>query len=251
MTLDTSKVLQVLEAAWRMNEPSDVWLKRVVIAAHEALPADLGTIGVICETQGSSPSARALQPYAHCLREEFYPLLPKLADFATTTNQLRRDFACRRPVATFSSFRCYSQLLEIIGPAQIADVLVIFVGVILGESLSVATVHRQRRYVDEQEMKLLVALSEQLEKAFLCHRVSRAEGASSDRVAAALLPSETTDCDRACELLALGLDYKEIAEALETSDDVARRHIFKAMKACGVHSKEELIVALLSGWRRP
>lgn len=53
--------------------------------------------------------------------------------------------------------------------------------------------------------------------------------------------------DRCADLLALGLDTKDIAVALEISVDAARKHISNAMKRLGASCRQELIESRMRG----
>jgi DNA-binding CsgD family transcriptional regulator len=244
-------VLRLLAEAWQTQRPAAEWLRGVVEAVEPLLAPELGAVGAIVEAGQDQTKQLSVVPYARNLPHDLFPLIERLVTFSRSGNDMRRNFASRAPVMTFSEFTCYNTLKQMLAPAGIGDVAVIFVGPVVGTSLALASVHRERRYFLQPERRVLAAAAEQLRTAFACHRLASNGSASASELVNVLSPERISIESRCCELLLLGLDTKDIAEALQTSPETVRKHLSNSMKKQGVRTRDALTSKLRSAQKLP
>lgn len=243
-------VLTLLSEAWQTERAEADWLKGVVEAADPLLKPDLGIVAVLAKAGRASAADLSVVPYGRGLPSDLFSVIGKVITFSRSTSDMRRNFACRGPVMTFSEFSCYSELAELLAPVGIRDVAVLFTGPVFGCSLAVAANYRDRHYFTPHHRATLSAAVSQLSIAFNAQRFAHgAEGAASE-LSKVLVPEQASVELRCAELLALGLDTKEIAVALDISPDAVRKHISNGMKRHGVQTREQLVERVLGAGLR-
>src|SRR5688572_10364125 len=109
-------VLKLLAEAWQTQRHERDWLRGVVEAAGPLLAPDLGIVGAIAKAGRASPADLSIVPYAQDLPGELFGVMDQLIGFARSTSEMRRNFASRAPVMTFSEFSCYGRLVELLTP---------------------------------------------------------------------------------------------------------------------------------------
>lgn len=240
-------VLTLLSEAWRTERAEQAWLKGVVEAATPLLQPELGIVGAIARAGRASAADLSVVPYAQGLPNELFTVMDKVVTFSRSTNEMRRNFAARAPVMTFSEFSCYGELVELLAPVGIRDVAVLFTGPVFGNSLAIAANYRERHYFTPSQRATLCAAVAQLSIAFNAQRYAHAAEGCREELSKVLVPEQASVELRCAELLALGLDTKEIAVALDISPDAVRKHISNGMKRHGVQTREQLIELAAGG----
>jgi DNA-binding CsgD family transcriptional regulator len=235
------RVLNLLAQAWRTERAEPVWLREVVNAAEPLFAPDAGVVGAIAKAGLESPADLSIVPYAQGVPDDIFPVIGKLVEFSRAANDMRRNFASRAPVMTFSDFSCYAQLTALLEPVGVRDVALIFTGPVFGSSLALAAAFTHRYYLTAQQRATLVAASSQLAIAFNAHRFAHGASSQGEELAKVLSPEQASVELRCAELLALGLETKEIAQALDISPEAARKHLSNAMKRRRVHTRVELV----------
>jgi hypothetical protein len=243
-------VLALLSEAWHTERVEHGWLKGVVEAATPLLQPDLGLVGAIARAGRASAADLSIVPYAQGIPDDLFRVMDKVVSFSRSTSEMRRNFAARAPVMTFSEFSCYAELAEMLAPVGIVDVAVLFTGPVFGSSLAIAANYRERRYFTPNQRATLCATVSQLSIAFNAQRYAHGAEGSSEDLSKVLVPEQASVELRCAELLALGLDTKEIAVALDISPDAVRKHISNGMKRHGVQTREQLIELAAGGGLR-
>lgn len=240
-------ILSLLSEAWRTEREESAWLQKLVAAAGPVLQPDLGIVGAIAKAGRASAADLTVVPYAEGLPNELFTVMDKVVAFSRSTNEMRRNFASRAPVMTFNEFSCYAELRRLLAPVGIGDVAVLFTGPVFGCSLAIAANYRERHYFTPAEHATLCAAVSQLSVAFNAQRFAHSPEGARDDLSKVLLPGQTSVELRCAELLALGLETKEIAVALDISPDAVRKHISNGMKRHGVQTREQLIERVAGG----
>ncbi len=234
-------VLKLLSEAWQTERAELDWLRGLVEAATPLLAPDRGIVGAIANAGRASPRDLTIVPYAQGLPNELFAVMDKLVQFARSTSEMRSNFASRGPLMTFSEFSCYPELMRLLAPVGIGDVAVLFTGQVFGSSLALAANYSERRYFTPPHKAALCAAASHLAVAFNAQRFVHAPEGNREPLEKLLQPEQGTVELRCVELLALGLDTKEIAQALDISPETARKHISNSMKRNGVRTREQLI----------
>jgi DNA-binding CsgD family transcriptional regulator len=237
-------VLGLLAEAWQTQRPEANWLAAVVNAASPLFAPDAGIVGAIAKASHDSPADLSITPYAQGVPNDVFPVIGKLVEFSRASNDMRRNFASRAPVMTFSDFSCYAQLAPLLEPVGVKDVALMFTGPVFGSSLSLAAAFTQRYYLTPQQRAVLSAATPQLAIAFNAHLFAQREASHPEDLAKVLLPEQASVELRCAELLALGLDTKDIAQALDISPEAVRKHLSNAMKRRQVSTRVELVEQL-------
>ncbi|MBX3226123.1 MAG: response regulator transcription factor [Labilithrix sp.] len=238
-------VLRLLSEAWQVGRSEGEWLEGIVGAAEPILRPDMGIIAAIATASRASSSDLRIVPCARGMPDSLFGIVDELVTFSRADNQMRRNFASHAPVMTFSDFSCYARLREILESSGLRDVAVLFTGPLFGTSLAVAAGYRERRYFSPRERRLLGAAAAQLSVALDSHRIAHRR--SERELALVLQPGHESIETRCVELLSLGLETKELAQAIGISFDAARKHISNSMKRHGVSTREALLERLRSG----
>jgi DNA-binding CsgD family transcriptional regulator len=236
--------LRLVSEGWQLERTEQDWLAGIVRASAPLLRAKLGVVGAIARASAESSADLSVVPYAEGVPSEVFAVTEGLVAYSRATNEMRRNFARRAPAMTFSDFSCYPDLRSLLKPAGLKDVAVLFAGSVVGTSLAIVAPHQERYYFSKGEHDVLAAVMTQLGNAAACFQFAKHGTADPAELVGVLQPQAASVEVRCGELLAFGLDTKDIAQALHISPEAARKHISNAMRRLGVRTRGDLVMRL-------